>query len=85
MLVLTRKKGQSIVIGENIRISIEEVSGESVRIGIEAPKNVPVYRLEIFEAIKKENIRAAREAGVIAARLKDIWPVQNNQNSNEEG
>lgn len=70
VLVLTRKVGQSIMIGDHIEVSIVGVSGESVRIGIEAPKAVPIYRHEIFEAIRQENIHAAEEAGKIAASLK---------------
>ncbi len=60
MLVLTRKKGQSIVIGEGIEITIVEVSSDSVRIGIKANKNIPIYRREIYDLILKENIAAAQ-------------------------
>lgn len=78
MLVLTRKKGQSIIIGDNIIVSIEEVNGDSVRLGIEAPKDITIYRSEVLEAIRRENIRAAREAGKIAVDLKNIRPSQQN-------
>ncbi len=60
MLVLTRKKGQSIVIGEGIEVTIVEVSSDSVRIGIKANKNIPIYRREIYDLILKENIAAAQ-------------------------
>lgn len=59
MLVLTRKKDQSIVINEDIEITIFEVQGDQVRIGISAPKNVSIYRKEIFLEIQEENKRAA--------------------------
>lgn len=58
MLVLTRKKGQGVVVGAGIRIVVVEVSGEYVRLGIEAPAQVPVYREEIYRALEEEN-RAA--------------------------
>lgn len=59
MLVLSRKKGQSIVIGNDIEISIIDIQGEQVRLGINAPKNVAVHRKEVFEEIIKENREAA--------------------------
>ena len=52
MLVLSRKKTEAIYIGDNIRIVIVDVQGDKVRLGIEAPKEVPVHRHEVFEAIK---------------------------------
>ena len=54
MLVLTRKVGQSIVIGDEIEVVILEVRGEQVRVGIRAPKNVSVHRKEIYEQIHDE-------------------------------
>lgn len=60
MLVLTRKKGQKLIIGENIEVIVLETRGDSVKIGIKAPKNVTVYRKEIFEEIKKANQQATR-------------------------
>ena len=54
MLVLTRKVGQSIVIGDEIEVVVLEVRGEQVRIGIRAPKNVTVHRKEIYEQIHDE-------------------------------
>ena len=60
MLVLTRKKGQKLIIGDNIEVIVLETKGESVKIGIKAPKNIPVYREEIFEEIKKANEQSTR-------------------------
>lgn len=51
MLVLSRKKGESIVIGDDIVVTIVEVRGDKIRLGIEAPRNVPVHRKEIRDAI----------------------------------
>lgn len=59
MLVLTRKVGQSIVIGDQIEIVVLEVRGEQVRVGIRAPKTVAVHRKEIYDQIQEENRSAA--------------------------
>ena len=66
MLVLTRKKGQSINIGDNIRIVLKEVTGDTVRIGIEAPAEIAVYRSEIYLAIQKENREALASRDLLA-------------------
>ena len=55
MLVLSRKKSESIVISENIVITIVEIRGDKVRIGIEAPKDVSIHRQEVYDAIKRFN------------------------------
>lgn len=55
MLVLTRKKGQAVIIGGEIRITVADVSGETVRVGIEAPPHLEIYREEIYRAIMEEN------------------------------
>lgn len=55
MLALTRKKGESIVVNNNIEISILDIRGEQVKIGISAPKEVPIYRKEVYLQIQKEN------------------------------
>lgn len=60
MLVLTRKKHQSIMIGDDIEIVVLEIRGEQVRLGIKAPKNVTVHRQEIYAQISEENIQAAQ-------------------------
>jgi carbon storage regulator len=52
MLVLSRKKNESIIINDNIKITVVEIRGDKIRLGIEAPRDVPVHRQEIFEAIK---------------------------------
>jgi carbon storage regulator len=72
MLVLTRRKGQSIVLGDNIEITVVEVNGDAVRISIKAPREVSVYRREIYDAIRAENISAARAAAEMAQKLKKM-------------
>ncbi len=61
MLVLSRKKDESIIIGDEIEIIIVDVRGDKVRLGINAPKEVPVHRKEIYEAIQREKA-AEKEA-----------------------
>ncbi|MCL4171122.1 UNVERIFIED_CONTAM: hypothetical protein GTU68_030803 [Idotea baltica] len=51
MLVLSRKKNESIVINDNIKIVVVEIRGDKVRLGVEAPKEIPVHRREVYEAI----------------------------------
>jgi len=53
MLVLSRKKDESIVINDNITIVVVEIRGDKVRLGVEAPKEVPVHRREVFDAIRR--------------------------------
>lgn len=60
MLVLTRKTGQKLLIGNNIEIKVLETHGESVKIGIEAPKDVPIYREELYLEIKRSNEQATQ-------------------------
>lgn len=61
MLVLSRKKNESIVIHENIVITVVEVRGDKVRLGIEAPREVPIHRSEVYEAIQSERASATNE------------------------
>lgn len=58
MLVLTRKPGQGIMIGDDVRITLVEVKGDTVRIGIDAPRTTKVYRQELYEAVRQENREA---------------------------
>ena len=62
MLVITRKAGDRVQIGDDITVTLLEITGSSVRLGIDAPAEVAVYRHEILQAVKEEN-RAAAEAG----------------------
>jgi len=60
MLVLSRKTNESIIIGENIEILIVDIKGDQVKLGINAPKDVSLYRGEIYDEIQKENKAAAK-------------------------
>ncbi|MBE5882406.1 MAG: carbon storage regulator CsrA [Lachnospiraceae bacterium] len=71
MLALTRKKGEALVINNNIEITILEVKGDQVKIGISAPKEVPVYRKEVYIQIQEANKEAMQVSGLDA--LKDLF------------
>ena len=58
MLALTRKKGESLVINNNIEITVLEIRGDQIKIGVQAPKDVPIYRKEVYMQIQKENAEA---------------------------
>ena len=60
MLVLSRHCDESIVIGDNVVVTIVDIRGDKVRLGIEAPSEIPVHRREVYEAIQRENLRASR-------------------------
>lgn len=62
MLNITRKVGEKIIIGEDVVLEVMEVSGSSVRLGIRAPRSVPVYREEIWDSVRAENAAAAQSA-----------------------
>ena len=64
MLVLTRKTGQKLIIGDNIEITILETRGESVKIGINAPRNITIFIEEIYEEIKKANQQSGKGASL---------------------
>ena len=71
MLVLSRKKNESIVINDDITIVVVEIRGDKVRLGVEAPREVPVHRREVYDAIK----RSEQEANGDAARLEQGQPT----------
>lgn len=61
MLLLTRKLGESINIGSGIKVTVIEIKGKQVQLGIEAPDNIRIYREEIFKRIQEENEKAANQ------------------------
>jgi carbon storage regulator len=61
MLVLSRQRDESIIIGDNIIITIVDIRGDKVRLGIEAPTEIPVHRQEVYEAIQRENAKAQED------------------------
>jgi carbon storage regulator len=71
MLVLSRQRDQTIMIGDDIEITVVDIRGDKVRLGINAPKHVPVHRKEVYEAIRRENQAAAQ---VQPEDVKKIMP-----------
>lgn len=76
MLVLTRRAGESIIIGNDIVVTILEVRGDQVRVGIDAPRTVSVHREEIFRAVERENTAAVAAAERTRAALRRSPPGQ---------
>jgi len=72
MLILSRKINEKIMIGDDISVSIIDIRGDQVRLGVDAPKTVKVFRQEVFDAIKAENKAAAQSVPVLPAL--DIIP-----------
>jgi carbon storage regulator len=70
MLALSRKKGESLIISNNIEVTILEIKGDQVKVGITAPREVPVYRKEIYLQIQDSNKAATDVSGMLA--LKDL-------------
>ncbi len=75
MLVLTRKVNESIIIGDQTEVMVVEIKGDQVKIGVRAPRDITVYRGEIYKEIQKENIAAAQseipaDIGAMIAKKK---------------
>ena len=68
MLALTRKKGESLVVNNNIEVTVLEIRGDQIKIGISAPNNVPVYRKEVYLQIQKENEASLKADGLEALK-----------------
>ncbi len=81
MLILTRKLNESIMIGDQIEISIVDIRGDQVKIGIKAPRNIKVYRQEVYRAIQKENIEAVKSKPELILSLDKLL----DKNKGKEG
>lgn len=73
MLILTRRSGEGVRIGEDVRIVILEIKGNQVKIGIEAPEDTQVHRDEVYERIKAENIEASTATTEHLQKLFKLW------------
>jgi carbon storage regulator len=73
MLVLSRQRDESIIIGDNVQITVVDIRGDKVRLGIDAPPDITVHRKEVFDAIQRENRKAA---GVTAEDLTALPPAE---------
>src|SRR5829696_1981387 len=69
LLVLTRKSNQSVMIGDDIEVTVLSIIGEKVRIGIQAPREIPVFRKEVYLEIQQENVAARAEVDDALKRL----------------
>lgn len=74
MLVLTRKADQSIMIGDDIEIVVSSIDGNTVRIGIKAPRDIKILRKETFEEVRLENLRAVQAASRYTEGINKILP-----------
>ena len=72
MLVLTRKSNQSIMIGDDIEVSVLSIMGEKVRIGIQAPRNIPVFRKEVYLEIKLDETTDGDQREAVAKALEEL-------------
>ena len=73
MLILTRKSGESITIGDDVKITVIEVKGKQVRIGIDAPRNYIIHREEVYIRIQEENKRAAEITPISLKGFKGLF------------
>ena len=73
MLILTRKSGESITIGDDVKITVVGVKGKQVRVGIDAPRSYMIHREEVYLSIQEENRRAAKESPLSIAGLKHLF------------
>ena len=81
MLILTRKRNERIMIGDSIEVVIVDIRGEQVQLGINAPKDVPVHRREVYEAIVRENGRVLPKT----PRKERMNSLHKNRNNGERG
>ncbi|HHH75917.1 MAG TPA: carbon storage regulator [Phycisphaerae bacterium] len=84
MLVLSRQRDESIIIGDNIEITIVDIRGEKVRLGISAPPHVPVHRKEVYEAIQRENEASAQQDGAPPAKVESLAKKKDQHNHHQE-
>jgi len=73
MLILTRKSGESVTIGDDIKITVIEIRGKQVRLGIEAPAEFIVHREEVYKRIQEENRLAAAASSVDLPEITKLW------------
>jgi len=72
LLILTRKVGEAVSIGDDIQISVVEIKGSQVKLGIQAPKSIEVHREEIYQKIQEENRRAALIQADVLGTAQDL-------------
>ncbi|MBN1866236.1 carbon storage regulator CsrA [Candidatus Sumerlaeota bacterium] len=85
MLILTRKSGEKIRIGDDIAISVIEIRGNQVRLGIAAPRNVAVHRQEVYDQIQEQNLLAAQAQPSDKVLIQSLWQKQGAVKGQEPG
>lgn len=73
MLILTRRAGESLCIGDNIKVTVLSVQGKQVKIGLEIPDNMPVYREEVYLRIKEQNRQASETLDTDFLMATELW------------
>jgi len=84
MLILTRKLGESVTIGDNIKITFLEVKGKQIKLGIEAPADIEVHREEIYNLIREQNIQAVTAPDMDKGTVPSVWNELKNLLSKDE-
>jgi carbon storage regulator len=74
MLILARKINESIMIGDQVEVSVVDIKGDQVKLGISAPRQVKVYRSEVYQMIQQENLEAARAKPDLLSALEKLAP-----------
>ena len=83
MLILTRKQGESVAIGDDIQVTVVEIQGKQVKLGVKAPREVSVHRQEIYEKIQQENIRASQVQDLDLSELRQV--ISSEDDKKDEG
>ena len=85
MLVLSRQRDETIMIGDDIEVTVVDIRGDKVRLGINAPKEISVHRKEVYDAIRRENREAAQVKPEDLSGLGKINPQQHKKNDPDQG
>lgn len=83
MLILTRKLGERIAVGDDITITFLEIKGKQVKVGIEAPKNISIHRQEIYERIRKANLNSSEVSASDLSKAISIFRINKSEDKNE--
>lgn len=73
MLILTRKVGEIIAIGDDVKVQVIDIKGKQVRLGIKAPSEITVHREEVYQRIQEQNRRAAKLTPADLSEIADLW------------
>ncbi len=82
MLVLSRQRDETIMIGDDVEITVVDIRGDKVRLGITAPRSIQVHRKEVYEAIRRENQRAA---GLTPSDMSDVVDADKKKRKEDQG